>query len=79
LHTPTIPSNVDYLAPPTQTSRKGKQRETLPDADDIDRHLKDQAVKDIDLLIERVKSDQAASEHEWRAARPRVDDKAAMV
>jgi len=36
-------------------------------------------VKDIDFLIERVKSDQADSEVEWRAARPGVDDKAAMV
>jgi hypothetical protein len=90
LRTPTIPSGLEYLSPPTP-NYKGKQRETFPEPATPEENrrlyrshtpdLEDRTVvvKDIDLLIERVKSDQADSEVEWRATRPGVDDKAAMV
>ena len=65
-----------------QDKGKGKQRESqqpqsTSDDEQVDR--KQQAVKDIDLLIERVKLDQAASEIEYRAARGDRGGKEPMV
>lgn len=76
--TPTVHSGfLSPAVPINPRAVKGKQRETFPpDEKDDDRK---RTVKDIDAMIERVKSDQAASEQEWRAARPGVDDKAAMA
>jgi len=77
--------SVETTTSPTRNQRdkgKGKQRESqqpqsTSDDEQVDR--KQQAVKDIDLLIERVKLDQAASEIEYRAARGDRGGKEPMV
>jgi hypothetical protein len=78
-----VPSNQDL--PILTREAKGKQRERPPDAPSIPvkgdepvDDLKQQAVEDIDLLIERVKMDQAASENEYRTRGDRRG-KAAMA
>lgn len=76
---------MDTATSPTRSQRdkgKGKQRESQqpqPTSDDDQFDPKQQAVKDIDLLIERVKLDQAASESEYRAARGDRGGKEPMV